>query len=47
MIVGGESSTLTIWDLGSPTPRTKGELNISAPACYALAISANGKLCFK
>ncbi|XP_009988491.1 PREDICTED: protein groucho-1-like, partial [Tauraco erythrolophus] len=34
LIVGGEASTLTIWDLASPTPRIKAELTSSAPACY-------------
>ncbi|KAF3854884.1 hypothetical protein F7725_022939 [Dissostichus mawsoni] len=43
LIVGGEASTLTIWDLASPTPRIKAELTSSAPACYALAISPDAK----
>jgi len=34
LIVGGEASTLSIWDLNSPTPRIKAELNSMAPACY-------------
>jgi len=46
LIVGGEASTLSIWDLGGSTPRIKGELNSSAPACYALAISPDSKICF-
>ncbi|PAA66410.1 hypothetical protein BOX15_Mlig002486g1 [Macrostomum lignano] len=46
LIVGGEASTLCIWDLASPTPRLKAELASSAPACYALAVSPDGKLCF-
>uniref|UniRef100_A0A0B6ZXR9 Uncharacterized protein n=2 Tax=Arion vulgaris TaxID=1028688 RepID=A0A0B6ZXR9_9EUPU len=46
LIVGGEASTLSIWDLASPTPRIKAELNSSAPACYALAISPDAKVCF-
>ncbi|KAM3828544.1 transducin-like enhancer protein 3 isoform 3-T3 [Vipera latastei] len=46
LIVGGEASTLTIWDLASPTPRIKAELTSSAPACYALAISPDAKVCF-
>uniref|UniRef100_A0A8D0G6R0 TLE family member 3, transcriptional corepressor n=2 Tax=Sphenodon punctatus TaxID=8508 RepID=A0A8D0G6R0_SPHPU len=46
LIVGGEASTLTIWDLASPTPRIKAELTSSAPACYALAISPEAKVCF-
>lgn len=35
LIVGGEASTLSIWDLAAPTPRIKAELTSSAPACYA------------
>lgn len=46
LIVGGEASTLSIWDLGGSTPRIKGELNSVAPACYALAISPDSKICF-
>ncbi|XP_071105742.1 transducin-like enhancer protein 4 isoform X2 [Haliotis cracherodii] len=46
LIVGGEASTLSIWDLAAPTPRIKAELTSSAPACYALAISPDGKVCF-
>lgn len=46
LVVGGEASTISIWDLASPTPRIKAELNSSAPACYALAISPDGKICF-
>ncbi|XP_076443290.1 transducin-like enhancer protein 4 isoform X3 [Babylonia areolata] len=46
LIVGGEASTLSIWDLATPTPRIKAELTSSAPACYALAISPDGKVCF-
>lgn len=45
-IVGGEASNLSIWDLASPTPRIKAELTSSAPACYALAISPDSKVCF-
>jgi WD40 repeat protein len=29
-----------------PTPRIKAELTSSAPACYALAISPDSKVCF-
>uniref|UniRef100_A0A1I8FDB8 WD_REPEATS_REGION domain-containing protein n=1 Tax=Macrostomum lignano TaxID=282301 RepID=A0A1I8FDB8_9PLAT len=43
LIVGGEASTLTIWDLASPTPERAGQ---RAPACYALAVSPDSKLCF-
>ena len=46
LVVGGEASTISIWDLAAPAPRRKGELNSSAPACYALAISPDSKLCF-
>ncbi|XP_055334124.1 protein groucho-like [Paramacrobiotus metropolitanus] len=47
LIVGGEAQTLTIWDLnGSGTPKVKGKLSSDAPACYALAISNDSKLCF-
>jgi groucho len=46
LIVGGEASTISIWDLASPTPRIKAELTSSAPACYALAISPDSKVCF-
>ncbi|CAH2264186.1 jg21719 [Pararge aegeria aegeria] len=46
LIVGGEASNLSIWDLSSPTPRMRAELTSSAPACYALAISPDSKVCF-
>ncbi|KAA3681625.1 uncharacterized protein DEA37_0015145 [Paragonimus westermani] len=46
LLVGGESSTLSVWDLGSSSPRRKYELSFTAPACYALAVSPDGKLCF-
>lgn len=46
LIVGGEASVLTIWDLAAPSPRIKAELNSNAPACYALAISPDSKVCF-
>ncbi|XP_046373254.1 transducin-like enhancer protein 1 isoform X2 [Haliotis rufescens] len=46
LIVGGEASTLSIWDLAASTPRIKAELTSSAPACYALAISPDSKVCF-
>src|SRR4029434_9433149 len=46
LIVGGEASTLTIWDLASQTPRIKAELTSSAPACYALTISPDAQVCF-
>ncbi|EDO29280.1 predicted protein [Nematostella vectensis] len=46
LIVGGEASTLTIWDLASSQPRIKAELTSNAPACYALAMSPDSKVCF-
>ncbi|XP_045776099.1 protein groucho-like isoform X2 [Maniola jurtina] len=46
LLVGGEASNLSIWDLSSPTPRMRAELTSSAPACYALAISPDSKVCF-
>ena len=46
LVVGGEASTLSIWDLAAPTPRIKAELTSGAPACYALAISPDSKVCF-
>ncbi|KAF6039139.1 TLE3 [Bugula neritina] len=46
LIVGGEASVLSIWDLAGPTPRRKGELNSQAPACYALAIAPTNNICF-
>uniref|UniRef100_A0A8K9VAK3 TLE family member 3, transcriptional corepressor n=1 Tax=Oncorhynchus mykiss TaxID=8022 RepID=A0A8K9VAK3_ONCMY len=42
LIVGGEASTLTIWDLASPTPRIKAELTSSAPAfCFSCCSDGN------
>ena len=46
LVVGGEASTISIWDLAAPTPRIKAEMTSSAPACYALAISPDSKVCF-
>lgn len=46
LIVGGEASFLCMWDLATPTPRIKAELTSSAPACYALAMSPDSKVCF-
>ena len=46
LVVGGEASNLSIWDLAAPTPRIKAEMPSSAPACYALAISPDSKVCF-
>lgn len=44
LIVGGEASTITVWDL--ETQKVKVELDSEAQACYALAISPDNKLCF-
>ncbi|VDM47560.1 unnamed protein product [Toxocara canis] len=44
LIVGGEASTITVWDLATET--VKVELDSEAQACYALAISPDNKLCF-
>ncbi|KAK4470302.1 hypothetical protein MN116_005869 [Schistosoma mekongi] len=46
LVVGGESSILSIWDLGQSNPHPKTELTFAAPACYALAVSPDSKLCF-
>ncbi|XP_050668002.1 protein groucho-like isoform X3 [Leptidea sinapis] len=46
LLVGGEASNLSIWDLTAPAPRMRAELTSSAPACYALAISPDSKVCF-
>ncbi|VDP62753.1 unnamed protein product [Schistosoma mattheei] len=46
LVVGGESSILSIWDLGQASPHPKSELTFTAPACYALAVSPDSKLCF-
>ncbi|CAH8854081.1 unnamed protein product [Trichobilharzia szidati] len=46
LVVGGESNTLSIWDLGQASPYPKSELTFTAPACYALAVSPDSKLCF-
>lgn len=46
LIVGGETNTLYLWDLGASTPQIKAQLPSSATACYALAVSADGKACF-
>ncbi|KAF8563514.1 hypothetical protein P879_07973 [Paragonimus westermani] len=45
LVIGGESNALTLWDLNGPG-RRKAELTFEAPACYALALSPNGKLCY-
>nr|XP_039270593.1 transducin-like enhancer protein 4 [Styela clava] len=46
LLVGGEASTLSIWDLAAAKPCIKGKLVCDAPACYALAISPDSKICF-
>ncbi|OQV23066.1 Protein groucho-2 [Hypsibius exemplaris] len=45
LIVGGEAANLTVWDL-SAVPKIKGTLTSGAPACYALAVSPDSKLCY-
>ena len=44
LVVGGEATTLSVWDLAAPTPRIKAELTLAAPACYALKISPDSKV---
>ncbi|KAH7727459.1 groucho/TLE N-terminal Q-rich domain-containing protein [Aphelenchoides avenae] len=44
LIVGGEASTICIWDLAAQ--KVKSSLNCDAQACYALAVSPDNKLCF-
>lgn len=46
LIVGGETNTLYMWDLAAATPTIKAQLPSNATACYALAVSADGKACF-
>ncbi|CAF1178491.1 unnamed protein product [Rotaria sordida] len=64
LIVGGEASNISIWDLNltssssnstlikdsnnsnSLLTKLKGELQSKAAACYALAVSTDGKFCF-
>ncbi|XP_003391306.1 PREDICTED: protein groucho-1-like, partial [Amphimedon queenslandica] len=46
LIVGGETNTLYLWDLGSGAPKVMSPLCSNATACYALAVSADGNSCF-
>ena len=46
LIVGGETSTLYMLDLVPGTPQIKVQLPSTATACYALAVSEDGKKCF-
>uniref|UniRef100_A0A1X7TI10 Anaphase-promoting complex subunit 4-like WD40 domain-containing protein n=3 Tax=Amphimedon queenslandica TaxID=400682 RepID=A0A1X7TI10_AMPQE len=46
LIVGGETITLYLWDLGSGAPKVMSPLCSNATACYALAVSADGNSCF-
>ncbi|KAL7065125.1 hypothetical protein AAHC03_05191 [Spirometra sp. Aus1] len=46
LVIGGESSALTVWDLNGPG-RRKADLTFDAPACYALALSPDCKLCYR
>ncbi|KAM7538423.1 hypothetical protein Aperf_G00000073705 [Anoplocephala perfoliata] len=45
LLIGGESSCLSIWDLNG-TGRRKKDLTFDAPACYALALSPDCRLCY-
>ncbi|CEF68422.1 Si:ch211-81i17.1 [Strongyloides ratti] len=44
LIVGGEASKITIWDLEAQ--KIKCELDSNSQACYALAISKDNKYCY-
>eukprot|EP00108_Taenia_solium_P007487 TsM_000098100 transcript=TsM_000098100 gene=TsM_000098100 len=46
LVVGGEANVVSIWDMGGPTPRPKGEIDIGVQACYAVAVSNDSKLCY-
>ncbi|KAL4608103.1 protein groucho-1-like [Arapaima gigas] len=46
LVVGGEGTSLSVWDLASPTPRLRAELTSATASCYALAVSMDGKVCF-
>ena len=46
LVIGGESDSLSIWDLDGPNPRMKGELKSEAAACYAISISPDAKICY-
>lgn len=46
LVAGGEANSICIWDLAGAGPRAKALLPLHAPACYALALSANNQLCF-
>lgn len=51
LIIGGEASNISICDLNltpsiSPVIQVTGELQSKAAACYAIAISSDGKLCY-
>ncbi|VDK39593.1 unnamed protein product [Dibothriocephalus latus] len=46
LVIGGESNALTVWDLNGPG-RRKADLTFDAPACYALALSPDCKLCYR
>ncbi|KAL3316224.1 hypothetical protein Ciccas_005130 [Cichlidogyrus casuarinus] len=45
LVIGGESNALTVWDLNGPG-RRKADLRFDTLACYALALSPDGKLCY-
>lgn len=46
MVIGGEANVISLWDLGGSTPVPRGELTSDAQACYAVAISHDGRLCY-
>lgn len=44
LVVGGEANVVSVWDMGGSAPRNKGEVDISAQACYAIAVSNDSKI---
>ena len=47
LIVGGEASSICVFDLQAPGgPTVKFSLDSESQACYALAISQDGRLCY-
>ncbi|XP_027629316.1 transducin-like enhancer protein 7 isoform X1 [Tupaia chinensis] len=44
LITGGESQTLTLWDL-APTPRVRALLPATGPMCFSLAVSSDARIC--
>lgn len=45
LIVAGEKPPISVWDLANGGPIRIGDLRELAPACYALAISPDSKIC--